>query len=164
MALAAVGLLYAARPLGDQPGVCIAGCFQGARGVDRGRLAGGFGRGLVDGGRRFVHGHGCLHSRRVLSGSSYRHQIEVDIEPFKGILLGLFFLAVGMSLDLALVLQQWAFIAVVLLGYMAVKALGIYTVARLFGSNRRIAVSRMTLFAPGVSLRLCCSQPPKPRA
>jgi glutathione-regulated potassium-efflux system protein KefB len=92
---------------------------------------------------------GAFMAGVLLSGSSYRHQIEVDIEPFKGILLGLFFLAVGMSLDLTLVAHQWQFIGVVLLGYMAVKGVGIYTVARLFGSNRRIAISRMTLFAQG---------------
>ena len=92
---------------------------------------------------------GAFMAGVLLSGSSYRHQIEVDIEPFKGILLGLFFLAVGMSLDLALVAQQWHTILVILLGYMAVKALGIYAVARLFGSNRRVALARMTLFAQG---------------
>ena len=92
---------------------------------------------------------GAFMAGVLLSGSSYRHQIEVDIEPFKGILLGLFFLAVGMSLDLTLVAQQWQYIGVLLLGYMAVKGLGIYSVARLFGSNRRVAVSRMTLFAQG---------------
>jgi glutathione-regulated potassium-efflux system protein KefB len=92
---------------------------------------------------------GAFMAGVLLSGSSYRHQIEVDIEPFKGILLGLFFLAVGMSLDLALVAQQWQTIVVVLLAYVTVKALGIYAVARLFGSNRRVALSRMTLFAQG---------------
>ena len=92
---------------------------------------------------------GAFMAGVLLSGSSYRHQIEVDIEPFKGILLGLFFLAVGMSLDLTLVAHQWQFIGVILLGYMAVKGVGIYTVARLFGSNRGIAASRMTLFAQG---------------
>ena len=44
----------------------------------------------------------------LLSESTFRHQLEADIEPFRGILLGLFFLSVGMSLDLALVAQQLA--------------------------------------------------------
>ena len=43
----------------------------------------------------------------LLSQSSFRHQIEADIEPFRGILMGLFFLGVGMSLDLAVVARNW---------------------------------------------------------
>lgn len=43
----------------------------------------------------------------MLSGSSYRHQIETDIDPFKGLLMGLFFLAVGMSLDLSVMATNW---------------------------------------------------------
>ena len=43
----------------------------------------------------------------MLSSSSYRHQIESDIEPFRGLLMGLFFLAVGMSLDLSVVAAEW---------------------------------------------------------
>ena len=43
----------------------------------------------------------------LLSESTFRHQLEADIEPFRGILLGLFFLAVGMSLDLAVVAANW---------------------------------------------------------
>ena len=46
----------------------------------------------------------------VLSESTFRHQIEADIEPFRGILLGLFFLGVGMSLDLSVVKQNWQLI------------------------------------------------------
>ena len=43
----------------------------------------------------------------LLSESTFRHQLEADIEPFRGILLGLFFLGVGMSLDLAVVARNW---------------------------------------------------------
>lgn len=61
----------------------------------------------------------------LLSGSSYRHQIEADVEPFKGLLMGLFFLAVGMSLDLAVVAREWQLIAVLLAAYVAVKSAGV---------------------------------------
>src|SRR5690606_18802853 len=61
----------------------------------------------------------------LLSESTFRHQLEADIEPFRGILLGLFFLAVGMSLDVALVLRDWQLIALGTLAYMAVKGVGI---------------------------------------
>src|SRR5699024_6082223 len=53
---------------------------------------------------------GAFLAGMMLSGSNYRHQIQVDIEPFKGLLMGLFFLAVGMSLDLSLVASEWRMI------------------------------------------------------
>ena len=46
----------------------------------------------------------------MLAESSYRHELEADIEPFRGILLGLFFMAVGLSLDLGVVIANWAMI------------------------------------------------------
>ncbi len=85
----------------------------------------------------------------MLSGSSYRHQIETDVEPFKGLLMGLFFLAVGMSLDLRLVVAEWQKVLALLLIYVAVKSIGIYTIARLFGATSRQALRRMALFAQG---------------
>ncbi|MEN1424340.1 cation:proton antiporter, partial [Pseudomonas aeruginosa] len=48
----------------------------------------------------------------LLSESSFRHQLEADVEPFRGILLGLFFLGVGMSLDAGIVAGNWRLIAV----------------------------------------------------
>jgi glutathione-regulated potassium-efflux system protein KefB len=85
----------------------------------------------------------------LLSESTFRHQLEADIEPFRGILLGLFFLAVGMSLDLAVIAQRWDFIALAVLVYMATKAIGIFIVARLWGSGNRDAITRTALFAQG---------------
>jgi len=85
----------------------------------------------------------------LLSESTFRHQLEADIEPFRGILLGLFFLAVGMSLDVALVLRDWQLIALGTLAYMAVKAVGIYLVARLLRTSHRDAIYRTALFAQG---------------
>ena len=55
----------------------------------------------------------------VLANSEYRHELESDIEPFKGLLLGLFFIAVGASIDFSLFLQEpWTIISLVL-GLMA---------------------------------------------
>lgn len=85
----------------------------------------------------------------LLSGSSYRHQIEADIEPFKGLLMGLFFLAVGMSLDLGVVAREWRIILALLAAYVAVKSLAVYAVARLFGSTNRQAFARVVMFAQG---------------
>jgi glutathione-regulated potassium-efflux system protein KefB len=85
----------------------------------------------------------------LLSESTYRHQLEVDVEPFRGILLGLFFLAVGMSLDLAVVAKNWGIVLFYVAAYMVVKALGIYIVARLFRSAHSEAVDRAVQMAQG---------------
>jgi glutathione-regulated potassium-efflux system protein KefB len=85
----------------------------------------------------------------LLSESSFRHQLEADIEPFRGILLGLFFLAVGMSLDLGVISRQWALIAMSVLAFMSVKALGIFVVAKLTKSTTREAITRLALFSQG---------------
>lgn len=85
----------------------------------------------------------------LLAESNFRHQLEADIEPFRGILLGLFFLSVGMSLDLAIVLAEWQLVIGGVIAFMATKALGIYGIARLFRSGHREATRRAGLFAQG---------------
>jgi glutathione-regulated potassium-efflux system protein KefB len=85
----------------------------------------------------------------LLSESSFRHQLEADIEPFRGILLGLFFLAVGMSLDLGMIAQQWQLVLFAVIAFMAVKATGIFIVAKLFRSSTRDAITRVALFSQG---------------
>ncbi len=85
----------------------------------------------------------------LLSESNFRHQLEADIEPFRGILLGLFFISVGMTLDLAVVAREWQLVIGGVLAFMIVKALGIYGIARLFGSKHKSATHRAALFAQG---------------
>ncbi len=85
----------------------------------------------------------------LLSESTFRHQLEADIEPFRGILLGLFFLSVGMSLDLSVLVTDWRLIVGGVLAFMAIKGLGIYIVAKLFGAANREAFYRAALFAQG---------------
>jgi glutathione-regulated potassium-efflux system protein KefB len=85
----------------------------------------------------------------LLSESTFRHQLEADIEPFRGILLGLFFLSVGMSLDIDVVIAQWRLIAMGVVAFMLVKGAGIYAVARLFGARNNEAIRRAALFAQG---------------
>lgn len=85
----------------------------------------------------------------LLSESTFRHQIEADIEPFRGILLGLFFLGVGMSLDLSVVAQNWQLILCGVLALMFVKALMIYIVARITKSPHTEALDRALLMAQG---------------
>ena len=85
----------------------------------------------------------------LLSESTFRHQLEADIEPFRGILLGLFFLAVGMSLDLSIVAANWRLIAVYVVAYMLAKAVGIYAVARFLKAPHREALERAVYMAQG---------------
>lgn len=85
----------------------------------------------------------------LLSESTFRHQIEADIEPFRGILLGLFFLGVGMSLDLSVVAQNWQLIVSGVIALMLAKALMIYIVARITKSPHTEALDRALLMAQG---------------
>ena len=66
----------------------------------------------------------------LLAESEYRRELETDIEPFKGLLLGLFFIAVGMSIDFAVVLKQPALIAGVVVAFLAIKAFVLWAMAR----------------------------------
>lgn len=85
----------------------------------------------------------------LLSESAFRHQLEADIEPFRGILLGLFFLGVGMAIDLSVIAANWKIVVVGVIAYMFVKALLIYSVARLVGTCQREAIERAVLMAQG---------------
>ncbi|WP_114950725.1 monovalent cation:proton antiporter-2 (CPA2) family protein [Sphingosinicella terrae] len=85
----------------------------------------------------------------LLSESVFRHQLEADIEPFRGILLGLFFMSVGMSLDLSLVVRQWPAVVAGVVVAMAIKSAGIFIVARLAGTGRQETIRRSALFAQG---------------
>ncbi len=85
----------------------------------------------------------------LLSESTFRHQLEADIEPFRGLLLGLFFLGVGMSLDLSVVARNWGLIVAGVVSMMLVKALCIYGVARLARSSHADALDRAVLMAQG---------------
>lgn len=85
----------------------------------------------------------------LLSESTFRHQIEADIEPFRGILLGLFFLGVGMALDLSVVAENWPLVVAGVLALMAAKALCIYAVARVLRSPHAEAMDRAVLMAQG---------------
>jgi glutathione-regulated potassium-efflux system protein KefB len=92
---------------------------------------------------------GAFAAGVMLSESTFRHQLEADIEPFRGILLGLFFMGVGMSLDLKLVLADWPLILGGVLAYMALKGVGIYAVARITKSNHGDALQRTAMMAQG---------------
>ncbi|RSB46282.1 monovalent cation:proton antiporter-2 (CPA2) family protein [Brevundimonas sp. 357] len=85
----------------------------------------------------------------LLSDSTFRHQLEADVEPFRAILLGLFFLSVGMALDIGVVVNDWRIVVAGLAAFMVVKALVIYVVARVFKARHHEAIERAALFAQG---------------
>ena len=72
----------------------------------------------------------------VLAQSEYRHELETDVEPFKGLLLGLFFIAVGASIDFDLIFRNPELIALLVLGLMFVKFVVLFVLARIFGMQR----------------------------
>ncbi|MES2190392.1 MAG: glutathione-regulated potassium-efflux system protein KefC [Pseudomonadota bacterium] len=67
----------------------------------------------------------------LLAESEYKRELETDIEPFKGLLLGLFFIAVGMSIDFGVLLKSPGLIAAILFGFLGLKLVVIYGLARL---------------------------------
>jgi glutathione-regulated potassium-efflux system protein KefB len=85
----------------------------------------------------------------LLSESVFRHQLEADIEPFRGILLGLFFLSVGMSLDLTVFSAQWLQVIGGALLFMLIKGAGVYAIARALGAGRADGLHRAALMAQG---------------
>jgi glutathione-regulated potassium-efflux system ancillary protein KefC/glutathione-regulated potassium-efflux system protein KefB len=76
---------------------------------------------------------GAFIAGMLLADSEYRHELEADIAPFKGLLLGLFFIAVGMSVNLGLLIQQPGAIMLIVICLMVVKAAILFPLARLFG-------------------------------
>lgn len=75
----------------------------------------------------------------LLADSEFRHELEADIEPFKGLLLGLFFISVGMSANLGLLVQAPLLLIAVTLGFMFLKFAGIALLARLTQQSRDAA-------------------------
>ena len=85
----------------------------------------------------------------MLADSPYRHELEADVEPFRSILLGLFFLAVGMVLDLQVVAQRPLLVIGLAAGLVAIKTAAIWGVARLFGMAWRPALALALLLSQG---------------
>lgn len=82
-------------------------------------------------------GMGAFIAGVLLANSSFRHQLETEIEPFKGLLLGLFFIAIGMSLDLQLLALQPLLIFGAALALVVVKTLVIWLLLKLAGQSSR---------------------------
>lgn len=88
---------------------------------------------------------GAFIAGALLADSTYRHEIEADIKPFEILLLGLFFISIGMALDLDLLLNQTGIVAASVVGLMLIKALVLNLLGRYYG------------LAPEASRRFACS-------
>ncbi|HVK32390.1 MAG TPA: cation:proton antiporter [Burkholderiaceae bacterium] len=84
---------------------------------------------------------GAFVAGMLVAETEYKHQVETDIRPFHDVLLGLFFITIGMKLDWRPVLDQWALVLLLTLAPVAAKFVLVALLARLFGA------------APGVALR-----------
>ncbi len=88
---------------------------------------------------------GAFLAGLLLANSEYRHALEADIEPFKGLLLGLFFISVGMSLNLGMIVGRPGTVAALVAGLVAIKLAVLYVIGRTNGlgpsSARALAIS-----------------------
>jgi len=83
---------------------------------------------------------GALIAGVMLSESDFRHQLEADIEPFRGLLMGLFFLAVGLSIDLDVLIDQFLVIVAITVAGLIIKLGVTYVVMRMMGENHAAGV------------------------
>lgn len=92
---------------------------------------------------------GAFLAGLVLAGTEFRHQVESDIQPFKGLLLGLFFLTVGLGIDLHAIAGQLGWILLCVVGLILVKASVTAILARAFGATGAVALRTGLLLGEG---------------
>ncbi|WP_341908913.1 cation:proton antiporter [Ferrovibrio terrae] len=92
---------------------------------------------------------GAFLAGLLLAESEYRHAVEVSIEPFKGLLLGLFFLSVGMGIDLRVALDHAGWVILSVIGLFVLKGGIIALLALLFGQGRAVALEMALLLGQG---------------
>jgi monovalent cation:proton antiporter-2 (CPA2) family protein len=85
----------------------------------------------------------------MLAESAYKHQVETDIEPFRGLLLGLFFISIGMRLELPVIMANWPLVLGGAIGLVAVKAVVVYGLARAFKADHREAAKAGAVVSQG---------------
>lgn len=92
---------------------------------------------------------GAFLAGLLLAESEYRHAVDVSIEPFKGLLLGLFFLSVGMGIDLRVAIDNAGWLLLSVIGLFAIKGGIIAALALLFGRGRIVALEMALLLGQG---------------
>ena len=91
---------------------------------------------------------GAFLAGMLLGETEFKHQTEVDLEPFKGLLLGLFFMTVGLGLDLGVIFNQWPVVLGGMLALIAAKLLIAGAAVRLFAGGNSLSVEAAFLLAP----------------
>ncbi len=92
---------------------------------------------------------GAFLAGALLAESSFKHQIETDIEPFRGLLLGLFFISIGMRLDLGVIADFWLVVIGGAVGLVAVKSVILYGLSRLMRAKREVAIKSAATLSQG---------------
>ncbi len=92
---------------------------------------------------------GAFLAGMLISETEYRYQVEDDIKPFRDILLGLFFITIGMLLDMQVVIENFVWVAAILVTLIVVKVFLIAGLSRLFGSDSRVATRTALNLAHG---------------
>ncbi len=92
---------------------------------------------------------GAFLAGALLAESAYRHQIETDIEPFRGLLLGLFFISIGMRLDLAVIAASWWMVLGGAAGLVVIKAVLLYALTRAAKSTHNNALKTAAVLSQG---------------
>ena len=85
----------------------------------------------------------------LLAESEYRHELEISIEPFKGLLLGLFFISVGMVLNIGVLYTNLAEVLIGVLALVAIKSGVLYGVSRLFGLRSSVRLQFAGVLSQG---------------
>lgn len=85
----------------------------------------------------------------MLADTEYRHELEISIEPFKGLLLGLFFISVGMSLDIGVLLSHWSGVLLAVLALVLVKSGILYVIGRVSGLEKSLAMQFSGVLSQG---------------
>jgi monovalent cation:H+ antiporter-2, CPA2 family len=92
---------------------------------------------------------GAFIAGLLLAETEYRHQVEVTIQPFRGLLLGLFFVSVGIGLDLSLLARQPVLVLTIAGGVLAIKFVAIFGLARLFRVSTSASLESALALAAG---------------
>ncbi len=107
------------------------------------------GAGLIAAASGLSMGLGAFIAGLLLAETEYRHEVEVTVEPFKGLLLGLFFLSMGIGLDLSLLFSQPLLVLGIAVALLILKAVSVAGLARLFRLKLRGAVETALALAAG---------------
>lgn len=92
---------------------------------------------------------GAFLAGMIISETSYRHVVQMEVKPFRGLLLGFFFITVGMSLNINVLINNWSTVLLVLSGLLIIKALVIYIVALVMRFPQRSAIQLGFLLSQG---------------